>query len=132
MNLAVLVIIESEGKILLYKRQNSGWEDGKFSVPSGRVESNETARYAVQRELKEEIDIEIEVNHLQLVHIEYTDSIISLIFKLSQWSGNIKNMEPKFMTALDFYDKNDLPQPIAGNGQNILEMIDKRILYSER
>ena len=53
-----LILIENE-RVLLQRRYNTGYEDGKYSVVAGHVEENEDVITAMQREALEEIGIRI-------------------------------------------------------------------------
>lgn len=65
----VAAVIENQGKIFATRRgygdQKGGWE-----FPGGKMESGETAQEALVREIKEELDTEIEVGEL-IDTIEY-------------------------------------------------------------
>lgn len=65
----VAAVIENQGKIFATRRgygdQKGGWE-----FPGGKMESDETAQEALVREIKEELDTEIEVGEL-IDTIEY-------------------------------------------------------------
>ncbi|MDZ7955173.1 NUDIX domain-containing protein [Nostoc sp. DedQUE09] len=52
-----IILIKNE-KILLIRRVNTGYEDGKYSVV-GLVDGNETFVQAVVREAKEEVGIDL-------------------------------------------------------------------------
>lgn len=54
-------IIEKEGKLLLVKRQGPILESGKWSLPSGFLDRDETAGGAIVREVKEETGWEVEI-----------------------------------------------------------------------
>lgn len=53
-HVVVHAIVEQEGKILLEKRAQHLTEAGKWCLPGGYVNRNETAQQAVLRELREE------------------------------------------------------------------------------
>ena len=57
------LIENDEGKILMVKSTDRGWE-----VPGGQVEVGETLTDALKREIKEETGIDIEVGDLRAVH----------------------------------------------------------------
>lgn len=57
------LIENDEGKILLVKSPDRGWE-----IPGGQVEEGETLTDALKREIKEEAGIHIEVGRLKAVH----------------------------------------------------------------
>ncbi len=53
-HVVVHAIVEKDGKLLLVKRSQKISEGGKWSLPSGFLDRDETAAQAVLRELKEE------------------------------------------------------------------------------
>lgn len=57
------LIENDEGKILLVKSPDRGWE-----IPGGQVEAGESVTDALKREVKEETGIDIEVGNLKAVH----------------------------------------------------------------
>ena len=53
-----LIIIRS-GEVLLLHRSGTGFLDGMWCLPTGKVDPNESPRQAAIREAKEEVGIEI-------------------------------------------------------------------------
>jgi len=52
-------------EILLHRRKNTGYEDGKWDIAgSGHVDKGETAKMAVIRECAEELGIDVKISHL--------------------------------------------------------------------
>jgi len=51
---ASYLLLIKKDKILLLRRFNTGWEDGKYTLISGHLEGNETVKQAMIREAKEE------------------------------------------------------------------------------
>ncbi|HET9721669.1 MAG TPA: NUDIX domain-containing protein, partial [Candidatus Saccharimonadales bacterium] len=66
--LSVYVIMIREGKILLLRRANTGYEDGNYGLPSGHADGGETSRAATAREAKEEAGVTIKPGDLKLAH----------------------------------------------------------------
>ena len=64
---AAYLIIEREGKILLVRRINTGYQDGNYSLPSGHIERSETPTECIIRETCEEIGIILQALSLQNV-----------------------------------------------------------------
>ncbi|HJR18671.1 MAG TPA: NUDIX hydrolase [Actinomycetota bacterium] len=60
---AVGAIVLDKGALLLVKRDREPAK-GQWSLPGGRVETGETLREALQREVREETGIDIEVDGL--------------------------------------------------------------------
>lgn len=67
-HMTVDAVIVKEGKILLVKRsKKASVEPGKFAMPGGYMELNETASQAIIREVKEETGYQ--VNQTRLFHV---------------------------------------------------------------
>jgi 8-oxo-dGTP diphosphatase len=61
-NCAAEAVIEKEGMILLAQRSHeSSHAAGKWETITGRVEQGESFEEAVLREVKEEVDLQVEV-----------------------------------------------------------------------
>lgn len=63
-HVVVHMIVEMDGKLLLAKRTGDLLESGKWSLPSGFLDRDETAAAGALRELKEETGWEAEVTSL--------------------------------------------------------------------
>ena len=59
----VAAIIINEGKVFATQRGYGEFKDG-WEFPGGKIEEGETPRVALVREIKEELDTEIEVGEL--------------------------------------------------------------------
>ena len=78
-HVVVHAIIEMDGKLLLEKRTGDLLESGKWSLPSGFLDRDETAAQGIIREVKEETGYDFSrhpVDHLGTVFIEYDDKIL--------------------------------------------------------
>lgn len=134
---AVYLILEKEGRILLARRHNTGWEDGNYSLPSGHIDGNEAAKVALAREAKEEIGVKINPKNLEIVHLVHrnTGSLenerVDFFFKTSKWQGTPKNMEPAKCDHLAWFSTNKLPKNIVTSVQKAIKNYLRGSIYSE-
>ncbi len=94
-HVAVAVIVGDDGRILIARRPDDKHMGGYWEFPGGKVEDSEDTRVALNRELKEELDIEaghfqklIEVRH------DYPDKTVLLdTWRASELKGTPKGNE---------------------------------------
>jgi 8-oxo-dGTP diphosphatase len=93
--LAVYLIFTKDDKVLLLRRENSGFEDGNYSLVAGHVNKNESAIQGAIREGLEEAGVVLKPQNLELVHVMSRLSEterIDLFFKVNDWEGVLKIM----------------------------------------
>lgn len=74
----VAAIIIHENKIFATQRGYGEFKDG-WEFPGGKIEPGETPQEALEREIKEELDIEIEVkDFLETVEYDYPEFHLSM------------------------------------------------------
>ena len=95
LQVAVGVVKNPEGKILISLRHASLHQGGLWEFPGGKIEPSETARQALARELKEELNITVTAaTPLITVNHEYSDLSVQLnVFLVEQFSGEAKSCE---------------------------------------
>ena len=74
-------LLFQNGKIFATKRGNSpyAYVAHKYEFPGGKIEEGESGEHAVERELKEELEMQVKVGGLYAKHtFEYPDFIITL------------------------------------------------------
>jgi 8-oxo-dGTP pyrophosphatase MutT (NUDIX family) len=54
----VCCYVEHEGEVLLIEKRKPAWQNGKYNLPGGKIEFEETAGEAAARELFEEAGLE--------------------------------------------------------------------------
>lgn len=134
MGASYLFLIQ-DNKILLQRRFQTGFEDGKYGVPAGHLDGGESAKQGCIREMKEEINITIDSNDLQVVHVMHRnaahDERIDFFMVASEYSGEIKNNEPNKCDDLSWFGLDDLPENMVEYVRSALEEYKKGNLYSE-
>lgn len=135
MVVAVHLILRKESKILLGKRQNTGWADGQFHLFGGHVENREFVSNAVVREALEELGIKINPQDLELAHIRNIlvpgRERLHFYFKVDRWEGQVTIREPELCSELAWFDVNKLPEHTTNDTLETLKMIEQKKYYSE-
>jgi 8-oxo-dGTP diphosphatase len=77
----VAAIIEQGDRFLLTRRQKGAHLEGLWEFPGGKIDAGETHAEALARELREELDVDVEVADLRFhtTH-DYDDRIVALYF----------------------------------------------------
>jgi 8-oxo-dGTP diphosphatase len=113
LQVAVGVVKNAAGQILISLRDRSLHQGGLWEFPGGKIEPLETAEQALSRELKEELDITVE-NASPLITIEhqYPDLAVQLhVFLVEQFSGHARGCEGQLFkwVAPDELDQHEFP-----------------------
>jgi 8-oxo-dGTP diphosphatase len=111
---AVFVIVrDTAGKVLLLRRNNTGYMDGRYDIPAGHVEPGERILETAVRELREETGITVTESDLVLHHVNqfYANgfSYDNFFFVAKAWSGVPTVIEPNKCDDVQFFALDDLP-----------------------
>ncbi len=134
---AVYLFLENNGKFLVARRCNTGYEDGNYAVPGGHVDEWELPSEALIREAKEEIGIGLSPDGIELVHVSYrpkhdaTDNRVDFFFLAKKWGGEVKNMEPTKCDDLKWVTLDELPGTIMPHIRNAFECMQMGVFYKE-
>lgn len=123
-----------DGNILLLQRQNTGYEDGNYSVPAGHKDADETVTQAMIREAKEEAGIIVRPQDLKVVHVMNRKSDheeIDFFLYANQWEGEPKNMEPEKCGDLSWFPLAELPENVILYIRAAISSWQQGIYYSE-
>lgn len=98
-------IINSNNEVLCAQRGYGALAD-KWEFPGGKIEKGETDQQALVREIKEELDIEIEVcDSIKEVYNEYENfNVVLRVYKCKHLSGAIHDTEHKSLKWLKISD----------------------------
>jgi 8-oxo-dGTP diphosphatase len=108
-------IILFENKILVTQRSDKMNLPLKWEFPGGKIEQNETPEDCLQREIKEEINIEIEIlEKLDTQYFDYGTFSINLIpYVVNYISGKISLTEHKTFKWLEKDELSSLDWALA-------------------
>ena len=131
-------ILETDGektKILLHRRQNTGYQDGKWDIAgSGHVDEGETAQSAVIRECKEELGIDVKIEDLTFIHLSHRFSkktYYDIYFVVNRYYGEPTIMEPYKCSELNWFDVDKLPHDIIECRKLVIQEYKNKNYYSE-
>jgi 8-oxo-dGTP diphosphatase len=68
---ASYIIFRRGSKIAFLLRANTGWMNGYYGLPAGKVEIGETFTHATIREAKEEVGVDLTLDDIKYVHTTY-------------------------------------------------------------
>lgn len=88
-HVAVGVIVNADGKILIAKRPLNAHQGGLWEFPGGKVDDGETVEQALVRELYEELAISVLASQplIQIRHHYPDKSVLLDVYKITQFSG---------------------------------------------
>ncbi len=135
---ASYLLVRRGNEVLLMLRQNTGYFDGWYALPSGHVELAEFPSDAMIREAKEEVGIDVAKADLRFVHALFrekhdeTGERADYFFETNRWQGEPSNREPEKCAEIAWFDLDGLPEKIIPYLRLAIDDIKNRIPYSER
>ncbi|NOS74994.1 MAG: Nudix family hydrolase [Methyloglobulus sp.] len=112
LQVAVGVVKNPSGQILISLRNNKLHQGGLWEFPGGKIEATETVEQALARELKEELDITVQATTpLITINHQYPDLAVQLhVLSVERFDGEVKSCEgqpflwvnPDDLTKYDF------------------------------
>ena len=123
-------IVNDKNEVLCAQRGH-GSLIGKWEFPGGKIENGETDQEALRREIKEELNINVEVlDFIDENYNEYKDNNVNLkVYKCKYVSGEIKDTEHKTWKwakgrQLEDLEWADADKPIV---ETLIEMLPRNI-----
>ena len=110
---AVAIITNSNNEILISRRSANQHQGNKWEFPGGKVEEGETVKDALNREIKEELGIEILASeHFTDIDHEYkgddpkqSKTVKLMVYEVKYWLGEPRGMEGQ---PIRWVKRNDL------------------------
>ncbi len=131
---ASYILFIQDGKILLSRRYQTGFEDGMYSLPAGHTEPGETFTTALIREIEEETGIvlkpeDVSVSHV--IHRKFGRENIDVFYSVKNWTGIPENKEPEKCDDLAWFSVDNLPNNTIPYIRQAIENSLKGVFYSE-
>lgn len=129
---AVYLLPIKDNKVLLSRRFNTGWMDGKYSLISGHIDGNETVFEAMVREALEEADLKIDPKDLipaTVIHRKSDVEYIDFFFVVKKWQGTPTIKEPNKCDDLSWYPLDNLPENLLPFIVEVLKNYQNKIPF---
>ncbi|WP_433662474.1 NUDIX hydrolase [Nocardia sp. CA-128927] len=129
----VHLLLRRGDEILFGRRQNTGYEDGAWHLPSGHLEADESVVAALIREADEEVGVQIAPVDVQFGHLMHNSSSggrMALFFLVDKWDGAPENREPDKCSALEWFPIDALPDHMIGYCRTALDHIAANTQFS--
>lgn len=134
---AVHLVLIRDDRVLLLRRYNTGYEDGKYSVPAGHLDGGESVSRAMAREALEETGIVLDPADLDVVHVMHRAAAgaggerVDFFLTARRWSGQPEIREPDKCDELSWHPVDDLPDTVIAYVAAALAACRSSQLFSE-
>lgn len=135
---AVYLLLRRNNEVLLLRRANTGYQDGKYSIIAGHLDGDELATSGIVREAEEEAGVTVDPEKIKLVHTchrltrnQTGQERLDLFFETKEWGGEITNAEPEKCDELSWFPINDLPQNMLPLVKHVINDIVRGVRFSE-
>lgn len=114
---AAAALLDKEGRVLLTQRPAGKSLAGAWEFPGGKVEGGETPEWALVRELKEELAIDVAASDLTPLtfasHTYETMHLLMPLFACRRWAGAPSPMEDQALRWVHPEEMRGLEMPPA-------------------
>jgi 8-oxo-dGTP diphosphatase len=129
------ILVMRQGRVLLGRRRGSHGA-GYFAAPGGHIEFGESFEEAAQREVREETGLEI--TNLRLLSVgnyifkraDGSRHYIDVDFICAAPEGEPVLREPEKCAGWDWYDLDNLPQPLFIVTERMIESLRSGIILN--
>ncbi len=134
------VMILKDNKILLGQRHFDKEKadslmngEGTWTMPGGKLDFGESFEQGGKREVKEETDIDIQLEDLKVISLN-NDIVpmahfVTIGLLCENFVGEAKVMEPDEITKWEWFDLNNLPTPLFKPSQKVIENYKRGEIY---
>lgn len=117
--LAVAVIIEQEGKLLLGRRGPNSREPNRWSFPAGFVERGEPVELAAEREVREETGLLVRLGPLLALLSSPGETVVLAVYTAREFSGT--PIASDDLTDLGWFSPAELPDLAFPHDRQIID-----------
>lgn len=107
-------LVDDQERLYLQRRYQTGYLDGYYETPAGKMDENEFPKPAACREVLEEAGVIVEPENLELFHCYMNNSgnipWLGLMFRTSKWQGVPAIQEPEKCDDAGFFNLDGLPR----------------------
>lgn len=135
---AVYLLLRRGNEVLLLRRANTGYQDGKYSIIAGHLDGDELATAGIVREAKEEAGVTVSPKDVKLVHTchrltrnQVGQERLDLFFETDTWQGEVTNAEPEKCDDLSWFPVDKLPGNMLPLVRNVINDVVRGVSYSE-
>ena len=131
---AVHLFFIRDGRVLLLRRFNTGYEDGNYSVPAGHLDGDESVTRAAIREAREEIGLELSPDDVTVVgtmHRKAESERVDFFVAVRAWHGEPTNCEPDKCDDLSWWPRDRLPANTVPYVRRALDNYARRVWFDE-
>jgi 8-oxo-dGTP pyrophosphatase MutT (NUDIX family) len=96
------VVVRDDGRVLVVQRR----DNGKWEIPGGILELNESIHAGVRREVEEETGVLVEPERLTGVYKNARLGVVALVFRARVVSGQLRPTEES--AAVDWWTADDV------------------------
>ncbi|MFB6366152.1 NUDIX domain-containing protein [Paenibacillus elgii] len=130
---AVYLILVRDNKLLLLRRTNTGYEDGKLSLVAGKMDGNEEVKRAAAREAWEESGVRVDPADLEVASVMHRNSDtgewIDFFLTVKRWKGEPYNREPDKCSEMAWYPLDGLPEDMIPHVRQAVENVLAGVYY---
>lgn len=109
-----MFLVDADDRVYLQRRFNTGYLDGHFEPPAGKVDEEEFPQEAACREALEEAGVTVKPDDIELFHtymnLSGGNPWLGLMFRTRVWDGIPNIQEPDKCDVSGFYHLDDLPK----------------------
>ena len=112
-----VLLLRDEKVLLTLRRDRDPRFDGRWHLPSGKLDRGESVPAAAVREAREEVGVRVDPADLRHVHTSHVTASgveprLGLFFTTTRWTGEPVNSEPDKCSAVRWFGLDALPEDL--------------------